>query len=225
MDRPPADLARFIDHTLLKPEANAADIQRLCAEALQHHFAAVCVNGSRVALAVERLAGSAVKVAAVAGFPLGATATAAKCREVEELIRIGAQEIDVVLPVGHLKEGDETYVRRDVAGVVRAAAGRPVKVILETCLLTEDEKIRACRLCVESGAAFVKTSTGFNQAGATLADVALMKRTVGDACGVKAAGGVRDAATARAMIAAGATRLGTSSGVLIVTGGEARGGY
>lgn len=218
-----AGLARFIDHTLLKPEATAADIRRLCAEALEQGFAAVCVNGARVPLAAELLAGSEVKVAAVAGFPLGAMTTAAKCREVEELVRLGAHEVDVVLPIGHLKEGEDDYVRRDVSEVVRAAAGRPVKVILETCLLTDDEKARACRLCVEAGAAFVKTSTGFNQAGATLADVALMKRTVGDACLVKAAGGVRDAAAARAMIAAGAARLGTSSGVLIVTGGKAAG--
>jgi deoxyribose-phosphate aldolase len=218
-----ADLARFIDHTLLKPEATAADIRRLCAEARAHGFAAVCVNGARVPLAAELLAGSEVKVAAVAGFPLGAMGTATKCREVEELVRLGAHEVDMVLPVGHLKEGDDAYVRQDVAAVVQAAAGRPVKVILETCLLTDDEKVRACRLCVEAGAAFVKTSTGFNQAGATLADVALMKRTVGDACRVKAAGGVRDAATARAMIAAGAARLGTSSGVLIVTGGAGTG--
>ncbi|MFN0068090.1 MAG: deoxyribose-phosphate aldolase [Limisphaerales bacterium] len=216
-------LARFIDHTLLKPEATAVDIRRLCAEALEHGFAAVCVNGSRVPLAAALLAGSAVKIAAVAGFPLGAMATAAKCREVGELVRLGAHEVDMVLPVGHLKEGADDYVRRDVAEVVLAAAGQPVKVILETCLLTDDEKVRACRLCVEAGAAFVKTSTGFNKAGATLADVALMKRTVGDACQVKAAGGVRDAASAQAMIAAGATRLGTSSGVLIVTGGTGTG--
>jgi deoxyribose-phosphate aldolase len=219
----PDGLARFIDHTLLKPEATAADIRRLCAEALEHGFAAVCVNGARVPLALELLAGSAVKVAAVAGFPLGAMTTAAKCREVEELVRLGAHEVDTVLPVGHLKEGEDDYVRRDIAAVVQAAAGRPVKVILETCLLTDDEKVRACRLCVAAGAAYVKTSTGFNRAGATLADVALMKRAVGEACQVKAAGGVRDAATARAMIAAGATRLGTSSGVLIVTGGAGTG--
>lgn len=225
MPDPTAGLARFIDHTLLKPEATAADIRRLCAEALRHGFAAVCVNGARVQLAAELLAGSAVKVAAVASFPLGAVSTTAKCREVESLIHDGAQEVDVVLPVGHLKEGDDAYVRQDVAAVLQAAGGRPVKVILETCLLTDDEKVRACRLCVEAGAAFVKTSTGFNQAGATLADVALMKRTGGDACQVKAAGGIRDLATALAMIAAGATRLGTSSGVLIVTGGAAQGGY
>lgn len=218
-----ANLARFIDHTLLKPEATAADIRRLCVEALQHGFAAVCVHGARVPLAAELLSGSEVKVAAVAGFPLGAMSTAAKSREVEELVRLGAHEVDVVLPVGHLKEGDDSYVRQDVTAVVQAAAGLPLKVILETCLLTDDEKVRACRLCVEAGAAFVKTSTGFSKAGATLADVALMKRTVGNACQVKAAGGIRDAATARAMIAAGATRLGTSSGVLIVTGGAGTG--
>ncbi len=218
-----AGLARFIDHTLLKPEATVADIRRLCAEAREHGFAAVCVNGARVALAAELLAGSAVKVAAVAGFPLGAMTTAAKCREVEDHVRLGAHEVDMVLPIGHLKEGDDDHVRRDVAEVVRAAAGRPVKVILETCLLTDDEKVRSCRLCVAAGAAYVKTSTGFNQAGATLADVALMKQTVGDACRVKAAGGIRDAAAALAMIAAGATRLGTSSGVLLVTGGAGTG--
>jgi deoxyribose-phosphate aldolase len=178
-----------------------------------------------VPLAAELLAGSEVKVAAVAGFPLGAMTTAAKCREVGELVHLGAQEVDMVLSIGHLKEGDDAHVQQDIAALVQAAAGRPVKVILETCLLTDDEKVRACRLCVEAGAAFVKTSTGFSKAGATLADVTLMKRTVGEACRVKAAGGVRDAATARALIAAGAARLGTSSGVLIVTGGAGAAGY
>ncbi len=214
-----ADLPRLIDHTLLKPDATAAAIERLCAEAIRHRFHSVCVNGSRVALAAARLADSEVAVAAVVGFPLGATDGDAKRYETEVLIDLGAQEIDMVLNIGRLKDGDDRAVLRELRDVVEAADGLVVKVILETALLTDDEKRRACSLVVESGARFVKTSTGFGPAGATVGDVRLLRECVGPSFGVKASGGIRDRATALAMIAAGATRLGTSAGVAIV-GGE-----
>ncbi|MBP7826935.1 MAG: deoxyribose-phosphate aldolase [Verrucomicrobia bacterium] len=213
-----AEVARLIDHTLLKPDATRAQIETLCAEARTHHFGAVCVNGTHVPLARHALEDSGVKVAAVVGFPLGAMSSDAKRYETEAAVDDGAQEIDLVLNLGRLKDGDDAFVLRELRDVVEAADERPVKVILETCLLTEAEKIRACRLVVESGAHFVKTSTGFSSGGATAADVQLMRATVGPDFGIKASGGIRDAATAQAMIAAGATRLGTSSGVAIVQG-------
>jgi len=213
-----ADLARYIDHTLLKPEASAADIERLCAEALEHRFHAVCVNGSRVALAAARLEESGVYVAAVVGFPLGAADSDAKRFETESVIDLGAQEIDLVLNIGRLREGDDRYVLREMRDVVEAAQTVPVKVILETCLLNEEQKRRACSLAVEAGVRMVKTSTGFSTGGATLEDVRLMRECVGPKIGVKASGGIRDTATALAMIEAGATRLGTSSGVAILRG-------
>jgi deoxyribose-phosphate aldolase len=212
------ELARYIDHTLLKPDATAKQIEQLCAEARAHRFASVCVNGSRVVQAAHLLEGTDVKVAAVVGFPLGAMDTDSKRFETEAVIDLGAQEIDVVLNLGRLKDGDDKYVLRDLRDVVEAADGVPVKVILECCLLTDDEKRRACSLVVESDARFVKTSTGFSTGGATLADVKLMREMVGPKFGVKAAGGIRDLATALAMIEAGATRLGTSAGVAIVSG-------
>jgi deoxyribose-phosphate aldolase len=215
---PRVNLAEFIDHTLLKPEATAADIRRLCAEAREHCFHAVCVNGSRVELARHSLEDSAVKVAAVVGFPLGAMDADAKRFEAEAAVDAGAQELDLVLNVGRLKDADDRYVLRELRDVVEAAEGALVKVILEACLLTRDEKLRACSLVLESGAAFVKTSTGFAAGGATLEDVKLLREAVGPEFGVKAAGGIRDAAAARAMIEAGATRLGTSAGVVIVSG-------
>jgi deoxyribose-phosphate aldolase len=220
-----AELARFIDHTVLKPDARAQDIEKLCAEALEFHFAAACVNGSRVALARHLLEGSDVKVAAVVGFPLGAMDADTKRYETEAALDSGAQEIDVVLNVGRLKEGDDAYVLRELRDVVEAADERPVKVILETCLLTGDEKLRACHLVLDSGAQFVKTSTGFSTGGATVEDVKLMREAVGPKFGVKASGGIRDYATAVAMIEAGATRLGTSNGVAIVRGLPASGAY
>lgn len=220
-----AELARYIDHTVLKPEASAQDIERLCAEALEHHFAAACVNGSRVALARHHLEGSEVKVAAVVGFPLGAMGSDAKRYETEAALDDGAQEIDLVINVGRLKEGDDAYVLRELRDVVEAADERPVKVILETCLLTEEQKVRACRLVLDSGAHFVKTSTGFSSGGATIEDVRLLRATVGPAFGVKASGGIRDFATAMKMIEAGATRLGTSNGVAILKGIPAAGAY
>jgi deoxyribose-phosphate aldolase len=214
----PSQLAAYIDHTVLKPDASVAQIEQLCAEARAHRFFSVCVNGSWVATARHLLDGSDVKVASVVGFPLGAMAGAVKRFETGTAIADGAHEIDVVLNVARLQAGDDEFVLRELRAVVAAADQRTVKVILETCLLTDAEKVRACQLVVASGAQFVKTSTGFSTAGATVADVKLMRKTVGPKFGVKASGGVRDVATALAMIAAGATRLGTSSGVAIVKG-------
>lgn len=211
-------MAAYIDHTLLKPDAPAAGIEQLCREARDHHFFAVCVNGCRVMQARHWLEDTGVKVAGVVGFPLGAMAADAKRFETETAVDDGAQEIDLVLNVARLKEGDDRFVLRELRDVVEAAAGAPVKVILETCLLTREEKIRACRLVVESGAAFVKTSTGFGASVATVDDVRLLRETVGTGFGVKASGGIRDLPAALAMIQAGATRLGTSAGVAIVKG-------
>jgi len=214
----PTDLAGFIEHTLLKADASLKDIKRLCAEAREHSFHAVCVNGSWVSQARHFLGGSEVKVATTVGFPLGAADADSKRFETEAAIDNGAQEIDAVLNIGRLKDGDDQYVLRELRDIVEAADERPVKVILETCLLTREEKIRACQLVVDSGAQFVKTSTGFSHGGATIEDVMLLREIVGDQFGVKAAGGIRDTPTALAMIEAGASRLGTSSGVAIVRG-------
>jgi deoxyribose-phosphate aldolase len=214
----PAQLAAYIDHTVLKADATAKDIEKLCAEAREHKFYSVCVNGSWIAQARHFLEGTDVKVASVVGFPLGAMATDAKRYETETAIDDGAHEIDVVINIARLKDGDDQFVFRELCDVVEAADERPVKVILETCLLTNEQKVRACKLVVETGARFVKTSTGFSTGGATVDDVKLMRETVGPKFGVKASGGVRDAKTALAMIAAGATRLGTSASVAIVKG-------
>jgi deoxyribose-phosphate aldolase len=213
-----SDLAQYIDHTLLKADATAKQIEQLCAEARAQRFFSVCVNGSRVALARHFLEDSDVKIVCVAGFPLGATSTDAKRFETEAAVDDGAHEIDVVLNIGRLKDGDDKYILRELCDVVEAANDNIVKVIIETCLLTHAEKIRACELIVESGAHFVKTSTGFSTSGATIDDVKLLRQTVGPKFGVKASGGIRDTATALAMIEAGATRLGTSNGVAIVNG-------
>jgi deoxyribose-phosphate aldolase len=221
----PAQLAAFIDHTLLKPDASAAQIEKLCAEAREHKFFSVCVNGSWVAVARHFLDGSDVKVASVVGFPLGAMSSDVKRFETETAIDDGAHEIDVVLNVARLKAGEDKYVLRELIDVVEAADENTVKVILETCLLNDAEKVRACQLVVESGAHFVKTSTGFSTAGATIADMKLMRETVGPKFGVKASGGVRDAQTALAMIEAGATRIGTSNGIAIVKGLAGGGSY
>jgi len=213
-----AQLAAYIDHTLLKTDATVKDVEKLCAEARQHHFCGVCVNGSRVALARHFLEDTDVRVACVVGFPLGAMSSDAKRFETEGAVDEGAHEIDVVINVGLLKDGENDLILRELRDVVEAADERPVKVILETCLLTNDEKVRACGLVVESGARFVKTSTSFSSGGATTADVKLLRETVGPKFGVKASGGIRDAKTALAMIEAGATRLGTSASVAIVAG-------
>jgi deoxyribose-phosphate aldolase len=213
-----SDLAQYIDHTLLKADATAKQIEQFCAEARAHRFFSVCVHGSHVARARHFLEDSDVKVACVAGFPLGANSTDAKRFETEAAVDDGAHEIDVVLNIGRLKDGDDKYIFRELCDVVEAANDNTVKVIIETCLLTHAEKIRACQLIVESGAHFVKTSTGFSTSGATIDDVKLLRQTVGPKFGVKASGGIRDTATALAMIEAGATRLGTSNGVAIVSG-------
>jgi deoxyribose-phosphate aldolase len=219
------NLAKAIDHTLLKPEANAADIEKLCREAVEHGFFSVCVNSSWVPLAASLVHGTGVAVAAVTGFPLGAMGTAAKAFETGRAVADGATEIDTVLQIGRLKQGDDAYVLSDLKAVVAAAEGKPVKVIFETCLLDDGEKVRACRISVEAGAAFVKTSTGFSTGGATLGDVRLMSQTVAGSCEVKASGGIRDRAAALAMIEAGATRLGTSAGIAILAGQTATGSY
>ena len=219
------DFAKMIDHTLLKTDATKAGIDQLLSEAKQYHFASVCVSPIWVAYAAEQLRGSGVKTCTVIGFPQGATPTAVKvfetqqAFEAQQAIADGAEEVDMVIPVGRLKDGDYDYVRADIAGVVAVAKKKALtKVIIETCLLTDEEKRTACRLAQEAGADFVKTSTGFSTGGATAADVALMRQAVGPAMGVKASGGVRSRADAEAMVAAGATRLGTSSGVKIVNG-------
>ncbi len=214
----PAQLAAYIDHTLLKADASRDQIEKLCAEAREHQFYSVCVNGCWVEAARTFLEGSQVKVAAVVGFPLGAMSADVKRYETDAAIDDGAQEIDVVLNIARLKAGDHKFIFRELVDVVEDADERPVKVIMETCLLTEADKILACQLIVESGAQFVKTSTGFSTGGATIADVKLLRATVGPKFGVKASGGIRDTATALAMIEAGATRLGTSAGIAIVSG-------
>ncbi len=209
------NIAAYIDHTLLKPEATRADIVHLCREARQNGFFSVCVNSSYVKTAVAELADSAVKVCAVVGFPLGASTTATKAFEAAEAVESGAEEIDMVMHLGALKGGDEKYLLEDIAAVVRASGGKIVKVIIETGLLNNQEKILACRLATEAGAGFVKTSTGFGPGGATVADIELMRETVGLTQGIKASGGVRTLETALQMIEAGATRIGTSSGITI----------
>lgn len=221
------NVASTIDHTLLKPDATVVDIDALCSEALEHSFASVCVNGSWVRRCREILEHSPVRVCAVIGFPLGAMASEVKSYEARQCIEDGACEIDMVLNVGALKSGDDDFVRRDIAGVADTChrLGAKLKVILETCLLTDAEKVRASQLAKLAGADFVKTSTGFSKGGATVADVALMREAVGPTLGVKASGGVRDAETAQRMIEAGATRLGASASVAIARGGSGGSGY
>jgi deoxyribose-phosphate aldolase len=210
--------ARMIDHTILKPDASREQVEKICREALHYDFASVCVNATWVPLVASMLRGSAVKVCTVVGFPLGATLTSVKRFEAEEAIRLGAQEIDMVMNVGAMKSGDRALVQSDIRALVEAVrtGGGILKVILENVLLTDAEKVAACEICVAAGAQFVKTSTGFAAAGATPADVALMRRTVGQHCGVKAAGGIRTAADLKAMVAAGANRIGASASVAIV---------
>lgn len=212
------ELNRMIDHTLLKANATRAQIEKLCDEALQYNFASVCVNTCWVPLAHERLAGSEVNTCCVVGFPLGAMLTEAKVAETRLAVEAGADEVDMVINVGWLLDGDHDAVRDDIAAVVKAADGKCVKVIIEACLLTDEQKVKACELSVEAGATFVKTSTGFSTGGATVADVALMRKTVGDACKVKAAGGIHTADEAKAMVEAGADRLGCSAGIAIMEG-------
>ena len=211
-------LNRYIDHTMLKANATRADIEKLCLEAKQHEFASVCVNTCFVPLAAELLRGSEVKVCCVVGFPLGAMSTPAKAFEAQWAVEHGAQEVDMVLNVGAMISGEEEIVLRDIEAVVQAAHPKAiVKVILENCLLNDEQKIRACKLCVQAGAEFVKTSTGFSNGGATVEDVALMKRAVDGRAKVKAAGGIRTRQQALAMIEAGADRIGASAGIAICT--------
>ncbi len=219
----PREIARMIDHTLLKPDATRSQIETLCGEAREHGFATVCVNPTWVRLCADLLRGSETRVCTVAGFPLGATPGSVKAFETIRVIEDGAREVDMVMNVGALKSGDYRLVERDVAGVADACCERGVlsKVIIETALLTDDEKVKACVIVKAAGADFVKTSTGFASGGATAADVALMRRVVGPEMGVKAAGGVKDLKSAQAMIEAGADRIGASVGVKIVQ--ESRG--
>jgi deoxyribose-phosphate aldolase len=213
-----AQLAAMIDHTLLKPEATAAMVAKLCAEAQEYHFASVCVNPFHVAQCARVLTGTRVLTCSVAGFPLGANVASVKAFEARRAIEDGAQEVDMVLNVGALKAREYALVRDDVAAVAEVCHARQVhlKVILEACLLDDEEKVVACLLAVEAGADFVKTSTGLSTGGATVADVALMRRTVGPGVGVKAAGGIRTYEAAVALIAAGANRIGASAGIAIL---------
>ncbi|KPV59595.1 deoxyribose-phosphate aldolase [Paenibacillus sp. A3] len=221
------EIARLIDHTLLKADASREAVIRLAEEAKQYRFASVCVNPAQVKTAYEVLKDTPdVKVCTVIGFPLGATMPEVKAFEVREAIAAGATEVDMVINIGALKDKQDDLVEQDIRAVVEAAKGKALtKVIIETCLLTDEEKERACRLAVKAGADFVKTSTGFSTGGATAADIALMRKTVGPDIGVKASGGVRSLEDVKAMIEAGATRIGSSSGVSIVKGEQSSSAY
>ncbi|HEY5584161.1 MAG TPA: deoxyribose-phosphate aldolase [Ruminiclostridium sp.] len=209
-------IASLIDHTALKPDTTKEQINKLCSEAIEYGFASVCVNPSYVKLCSELLKDSAIKVCTVIGFPLGATTTATKVAEASEAIENGAKEVDMVINVGAIKSGDFDFVKKDIEAVVQVAKGKAlVKVILETCLLTEEEKIQSCKICKEAHADFVKTSTGFSTGGATVSDIKLMRGIVKPDMGVKASGGIRDYETAKAMVDAGASRIGASASVAI----------
>ncbi|MEN2765942.1 deoxyribose-phosphate aldolase [Ornithinibacillus xuwenensis] len=213
------DLAKYIDHTLLKPETTEENILKIVEEAKEYEFASVCVNPHWVSFCYDHLKDTNVKVCTVIGFPLGATSTATKVFETKQAISDGATEVDMVINIGELKSNHDEFVKQDIQAVVEAASGKALtKVIIETSLLTENEKVRASKLAKESGADFVKTSTGFSGGGATVEDITLMRKTVGPEMGVKASGGVRDLETAEAMINAGATRIGASAGIDIVNG-------
>lgn len=212
------NIASLIDHTLLKPEATAEQVEQICAEAKKYNFASVCVNPAFVELAAKELKGAESKVCTVIGFPLGASTSATKAFETKDAIEKGATEIDMVMNIGAMKAGQFDIVLNDMKAVREAAGQTLVKVILETCLLTDSEKEKACELAVEAKLDFVKTSTGFSTGGATVADVALMRRVVGADLGVKASGGVRSLEDLEAMVAAGANRIGASSGVKIMNG-------
>lgn len=216
------ELNKYIDHTLLKPEATKEQITKLCQEARQYNFASVCVNTCYVPLAKQLLAGSDVKVCCVVGFPLGAMDTVSKAFEAKTAVANGAQEVDMVINIGALKDKDYDYVTKDIAAVVEASKPAIVKVIIEACLLTDEEKVEACKCSMNAKAEFVKTSTGFSTHGATPEDVALMKKTVGNVCKVKAAGGVRSYDDAMKMIEAGADRLGCSAGIKVMEEAKAR---
>lgn len=218
------ELAGMIDHTLLKPDASVGQIGNLCREAMEYQFKSVCINPFWIPLAAQVLKNTGVSVGAVIGFPLGSVSTASKVQEAREAVENGAVEIDMVINIGALKSGQMETVGGDIQAVVKAVAGQAlVKVILETCFLTPEEKVAGCKLAADAGAHFVKTSTGFGPAGATIEDITLFRRTVGPNIGVKASGGIRDYETASAMIKAGANRIGTSSGIKIVTQSAALG--
>lgn len=221
----PHPLASYIDHTLLKPETSRVQIENLCQEAIEHQFYAVCVNSRFVPICKNALSGSEVKIASVVGFPLGACTTSTKVYEAVTAVKNGANELDMVIALGAIKEKNWSYVENDILEIVKAVPGTILKVIIETSLLNDEEKMKACELSVAAGAQFVKTSTGFNGGGATVDDILLMKKVIGARAQVKASGGIKDLTTAEKMIAAGATRLGTSSGVLLVTGQKIQGGY
>ncbi len=209
--------SKYIDHTILKPEAQKADIERICKEAVEHDFASVMVNSCWIPFVKEQIKGSDVLAACVVGFPLGANSTAVKVFEVKDAIANGADEVDMVINIGQLKDGNDEYVTDEIRQLKAAAGNKTLKVIIETCLLTDDEKIRACKDVVAAGADFVKTSTGFSTGGATVSDVKLMKEAVkGSSVKVKASGGVRSPEDFKAMIEAGAERIGTSSGCKLV---------
>jgi deoxyribose-phosphate aldolase len=220
------NIAAMIDHTLLKPEATRQQIESLCQEAKEYKFASVCVNPTWVGTAKELLQGSGVMVCTVIGFPLGATTSETKAFEAKNAIENGAEEVDMVINIGALKDHNDELVEKDIRAVVEAAKGKAhTKVIIETSLLTNEEKIRACELAVKAGADFVKTSTGFSTGGATAEDIALMRKTVGPDLGVKASGGVRSTEDVQKMIEAGATRIGASSSIAIVKGQTATSDY
>lgn len=216
-------IASMIDHTLLKPEATPAQVERLCAEAAEYHFASVCVNPVYIPLAARLLKGTGVKVCCVVGFPLGAIAPEQKAAEAASCAAMGAEELDMVIHVGAAKAGDWALVQRDIEGVVKAAAGHTVKVIIETCLLTEEEKEKMCDIVCEAGADYIKTSTGFSTAGANFHDVELMVKGVRGRCKVKAAGGISTVEDMENFLALGADRLGTSRAVKILNGEQAKG--
>lgn len=218
-------LNKYIDHTVLKPETSQAQIEQVLAEAKEYDFASVCINPTWVAFAAKGLEDSDVKVCTVIGFPLGANTPAVKAFETKDAIANGADEIDMVINIGALKDKNYDLVLEDIKAVVEASGDKLVKVIIEACLLTDEEKVKACELSKEAGADFVKTSTGFSTGGATVEDVALMRKTVGPDMGVKASGGARSYADAIAFIEAGANRIGASSGVAIMKGEKADGDY
>ncbi|MCI7352706.1 MAG: deoxyribose-phosphate aldolase [[Actinobacillus] rossii] len=212
------EIAKFIDHTTLSAEKTEQDILQLCEEAVENNFWSVCINSGFIPLAKQKLVNSNVKICTVVGFPLGANLSSVKAFEAQEAIKAGAEEIDMVINIGLIKSGKWDKVREDIETVLTACQGKLLKVILETCLLTKEEIIKACELCRDLNVGFVKTSTGFNKAGATVEDIALMRKTVGENIGVKASGGIRDTDTALAMIRAGATRIGASAGIAIING-------
>lgn len=220
------ELGNKIDHTVLKADTTKEQVIKVCEEAKTYGFYSVCINPAWVKEAAKQLAGSEVDVCTVIGFPLGASTSVVKAFETKDAIENGATEVDMVINIGALKDGNDDLVKSDIAAVVEAARGKAlVKVIIETSLLTEEEKVRACKLAVAAGTDYVKTSTGFSTGGATVEDIALMRKTVGPEIGVKASGGVRDQATAQAVVDAGATRIGASAGIAIVQGEQSDSDY